>query len=190
MTSHPIYSIAALRNLWLHICSLTSSFNCSFNHYFTFCRSSSRSHIFHFQKALSLICMLTVIFRITTWLVRTTPFVDKVVKNAEDSPLECWECDSWIPQTSRQPQQRDCFEQWIQTRWPIHDKEELPTQVLYLYMAVGQRYCRFNLIGLEKSCSGMLYFTAVYFEVTVCGSGQLRVCVCVYVWAWILETFK
>lgn len=29
----------------------------------------------------------------------------------------------------------------------------------------------------------MLYFTAVYFEVTVCGSGQLRVCVCVYVWA-------
>lgn len=150
MTSHPIYSIAALRNLWLHICSLTSSFNCSFNHYFTFCRSSSRSHVFHFQKALSLICMLTVIFRITTWLVRTTPFVDKVVKNAEDSPLECWECDSWIPQTSRQPQQRDCFEQWIQTRWPIHDKEELPTQVLYLYMAVGQRYCRFNLIGLEK----------------------------------------
>lgn len=143
-----------------------------------FCRSSSRSHVFHFQKALSLICMLTVIFRITTWLVRATPFVDKVVKNAEDSPLECWECDSWIPQTSRQPQQRDCFEQWIQTRWPIHDKEELPTQVLYLYMAVGQRYCRFNLIGLEKSCSGMLYFTAVYFEVTVSGSGQLRVCVC------------
>lgn len=76
-----------------------------------FCRSSSRSHVFHFQKALSLICMLTVIFRITTWLVRATPFVDKVVKNAEDSPLECWECDSWIPQTSRQPQQRDCFEQ-------------------------------------------------------------------------------
>ena len=108
-------------------------------------------------------------------------FADKVVKNAEGSPLECWECDSWSPRTSRQPQQCDCFQQWIQTRWPIHDKEELPTRVLYLHMAVGQRYCMFNLIGLEKNVAQECCILQLCILRLLCVAVDSWVCVCVCV---------
>ena len=211
LTSHPIYSTAALCNLWITHLPLTSSFNRSIIHstlcilYYTFsplvCRKSIISSL-----VLPLFFTLSRLSLPESTLTHLhahchspdhclacsrNSFADKVVKNAEGSPLECWECDSWSPRTSRQPQQCDCFQQWIQTRWPIHDKEELPTRVLYLHMAVGQRYCMFNLIGLEKtSLRNVVFYSCVFWGYYVWQWTVECVCVCVCVGGGIWETFK
>lgn len=54
-------------------------------------------------------------------------FADNLEGNAEWTPLECWECDSWIHWTSRLPQRHDCIRQWIQTWWFIYNKKRLLT---------------------------------------------------------------
>lgn len=33
----------------------------------------------------------------TSWLVQSAPVLTGLERNAECPPLECWECDSWIP---------------------------------------------------------------------------------------------
>ncbi len=102
--------------VWSEIHSVIFSFSCLLHTHSSSCQSCTyRKYCQSF--ACSLTHSLDPLFACSV-----DSFADKFEKNAECSPLECWECDSWILWTSRLPQQHDCIKQWIQTWWLVHNK--------------------------------------------------------------------
>lgn len=41
------------------------------------------------------------------------PLLTYLQKIKEHLPLECWECDNWIPWTARLPHKHECMKQWV-----------------------------------------------------------------------------
>lgn len=80
-------------------------------------------------------------------------FADMFEKNAERSPLECREFDSWTPSTSRLPQRPDCMKQWARNpnmvvhSWhPVQQLEKKKNSPTYLLLPDFPHYWKSPII--------------------------------------------
>lgn len=136
VTNHPFYLISDLLTLWI-TCLLTYgliqsvgySILCVLSYLFThshFCPCLVINLLVSFVQSLihsihshadSSISFKSVTYRKyhQSFACSLSHSVEHLLAclHAERSPLVCWECDSWIPWTSRLPQQHDCMKQWM-----------------------------------------------------------------------------